>query len=138
MPLAHPPGRSPYRAPWVQSVQPTFLPGLAGLGAFLLMDRVTVHGGYWDFYGSSQTSFGITLFPVMIGIGALFYNASSPVGWVLFGGGMLVIFAGIIANLRVHFQATSLFATLMILGSLAAGIGLIIKALRPHGEKKDG
>ncbi len=112
--------------------------GLTGLGAYLFMDRVTVHGGYWNFYGSSQTSFGITLFPVMIGIGALFYNGKSPLGWILFVGGMLAIFAGIIANLQVHFRSTTLTATLIILGLLAAGIGLMLKALRPHGTKGDG
>ena len=109
--------------------------GLAIVGAYLLMDRITVHGGYWAFYGSSSTSFGITLIPVMLGVGMLFYNGSSILGWVLFAGGLLAIFAGVIASLQIHFQSTSLTNTLIILGLIAGGVGLILRALAPVGAR---
>jgi uncharacterized protein len=52
---------------------------------------------------------------------------------------VIIILAGILMNLRIYFQPTSLFNTLMMLGLLAAGVGLIIKSIRPHlreGEKE--
>src|SRR5687768_13865666 len=84
-----------------------FLIGFALLcvGGYLLMDRVSVHGGYWSFFGSAQSSFGVTLIPLLIGIAMLFYNGRSAFGWFLTGGGMLVLFAGVIANLQIHFRA---------------------------------
>lgn len=103
---------------------------LAIVGGYLLMQRVTVYGGYWSFYGDQ--SFGVTLIPALLGVGALFYNGRSALGWLLFGGGMLIIFTGIIANMNIHFQPTSLFDTLTMLFLLVAGIGLIIRSLASH------
>jgi len=107
--------------------------GMAVVGLYLLFDRVTVTGGYWAFgsYGQDR-SFGLTLIPVMAGVGALFYNGRSVLGWLLFGGGLLAIVAGVIANLQMHFQPSSLVNTLIILGLLSGGVGLFFKALRPH------
>lgn len=106
--------------------------GLAGLGAYLLMDRVTVYGGFWSFYGmDSRGSFGVTLLPVLFGLGTLFYDGRSKLGWLLFVGGLLVILAGIIASMEIYFQATSLPVTLIILFTMVAGVGLILRSLRP-------
>lgn len=104
---------------------------LTAVGGYLLMDRVTVHGGYWHWFGSHQSSFGVTLIPLLIGIGMLFYNGKSVIGWFLTLGGLAVLFAGILANLRIHFQATSLFNTMVMLVLIMAGLGLMLRALRP-------
>lgn len=111
--------------------------GLAIVGGYLLLDRVTVSGGYWGWFGSYQNAFGITLIPLVIGIGLLFYDGRSVAGTVLAYGGLLVILAGVIANLRIHFQPTSLFQTLVILAMLAGGVGLMARAART-GEPARG
>jgi hypothetical protein len=60
----------------------------------------------------------------------LFYNGRSLPGWLLTSGGALIILVGIVANLHIYFQPTSLFDTLMMLGALAAGVGLVARSLR--------
>jgi uncharacterized protein len=97
-------------------------------GAYLLLTRVSVVSGGWHFYG--YNAFGMSLFPLLIGIGMLFYNGRSIPGWLLTGGGALIILVGIVANLHIYFQPTSLFDTLMMLGALAAGVGLVARSLR--------
>ena len=57
----------------------------------------------------------------------------SIAGWLLTFAGVVIIFVGIIANLGVYFQATSLFNTLLMLVLLAGGIGLVARSLRAHG-----
>lgn len=111
---------------------PIFILGFALLcvGAYLLLDRVSVHGGYWSWFGSAGSSFGVTLIPLLIGVGMLFYDGKSALGWILAGAGALVIFAGIIANLQIHFRATSLFNTLVMLVLIVAGLGLMSRSLR--------
>jgi hypothetical protein len=104
------------------------------VGGYLLLDRVSVFGGYWTFFGSSQTSFGVTLIPLLLGIGMLFYNGKSFFGWLLTGGGFLILFAGVIANMQIHFQRTSLFNTLVMLVLIMAGVGMIVRSLRPVGS----
>ncbi len=99
-------------------------------GAYLLTDRVTVASGYWSLWG--YNAFGLSLMPLVFGIGILFFNGRSIAGWVLLFVGIVVIFTGIIANLHIYFQPTSLFNTVMMLTLLAGGIGLIARALRSH------
>src|SRR5688572_6082696 len=113
-----------------------FLFGFALLcvGGYLLMDRVSVHGGYWQFFGSAQTSFGVTLIPLLLGVGMLFYNGASKAGWFLTVAGLLILFAGVIANLQIHFRNTSLFNTMVMLVMIMAGMGLMVRALRPVGS----
>ena len=107
-----------------------FFGGLAMViaGGYLLLTRVSVISGGWSFYG--YNAFGLTLFPLLIGIGVLFYNGRSIVGWFLTLGGALIILVGIVANLRIYFQPSSLFDTLMMLGLLAGGLGLVARSLR--------
>lgn len=103
---------------------------MACVGGYLLTNQVTVAGSYWSFYGTS--TFGITLIPMLIGIGMLFWSGKSIVGWLLTVAGALFIVAGVIANLHIYFQPTSLFNTIVMLVLLAGGIGLIARAIRPH------
>ena len=108
----------------------TFFAGLALViaGGYLLLARVSVVSGGWHFYG--YDAFGLSLFPLLIGIGVLFYDGRSILGWFLTGAGTLIIFVGIVSNLRIYLQPTSLFDTLMMLGALAGGIGLVARSLR--------
>jgi uncharacterized protein len=103
---------------------------MAVAGAYLLTSRVVVTTGFWNFWG--QYSFGLTLIPLLAGIGLVFFNGRSFLGWMLVIVGAVIIFAGIIANLNIYFQPTSLFNTVMMLILLAGGLGLIARAVRVH------
>jgi hypothetical protein len=107
----------------------SFLMGLimTCLGAYLLTNQVTVAGGYWNFHGTN--SFGVTLIPLLFGIALLFWNSRSWAGWLLTAAGALFIFAGVIANLHIYFQPTSLFQTLVMLILLVGGLGLVARSL---------
>ena len=104
--------------------------GMAVAGAYMLTERVTVTSSYWSLWGHS--AFGLSLLPLVIGIGLLFYNGKSIAGWLLTFAGAVIILAGIIMNLQIYFQATSLFSTIVMLVLLAGGIGLVARSLRPH------
>jgi hypothetical protein len=105
--------------------------GMAVAGGYMLTERVTVTSGYWSMWGHS--AFGLALLPLVIGVGLLFYNGRSIAGWLLTFAGAVIILAGIITNLQIYFQATSLFSTIVMLVLLAGGIGLVARSLRPHG-----
>jgi len=103
---------------------------LACVGAYLLTSHVTVVGSYWSFWGGN--SFGLTLIPMLIGVGLLFRDGRSIAGWLLAIAGALFIVAGVIANMHIYFQQTSLFNVILMLVLLVAGLGLIARAMRPH------
>lgn len=106
--------------------------GLALAGAYLLLDRVQVTIGYWLWWGPS--SFGLTLVPLLLGIGLLFFNGRSIAGWVLSGGGVIIVFAGILTNLRLILVRTSLFEFLVMCVLFVGGLGLIARSLRSSGD----
>jgi hypothetical protein len=113
----------------------TFLLGLimAIAGGYLLFHQVQVTGGYWGWmgYGGAGHSFGITLLPVLFGIGILFVNGKSVIGRLLTFGGAIVIVTGVIANLDIQFRQTSLWNVMTMLVLLVGGIGLIFRSVHP-------
>lgn len=107
-----------------------FLLGLlmAAGGAYLLTSRVTVSSGFWAFFG--RETFGLTLLPFVFGMGLLFFNGRSVLGWLLTAGGAFIIFLGILMNLQIFFAPTSLFHTIVMLILLAGGLGLVARSLK--------
>jgi hypothetical protein len=97
-------------------------------GGYLLLQQVTVSSGAWQIWG--YNAFGLSLVPLLIGIGMVFFDGTSKLGWVLTALGALIILLGIITNLTIFFRPTSLYNTLIILGLLAGGIGLIARSVR--------
>ena len=110
-----------------------FLLGLAMAvaGGYMLISRVTVTGGLWNLGG--YNTFGLSLVPLIFGIGIVFFNGRSIIGWLLVFIGSVIILAGIIMNLQIYFQPTSLFNTIVMLVLFAGGIGLLAKSVRAHG-----
>nr|MDQ3012165.1 hypothetical protein [Acidobacteriota bacterium] len=109
-----------------------FLGGLAMAvaGGYLLTNQVSVTSGYWRPWG--YNGFGLSLIPLLIGIGMLFFNGRSIIGWLLTLAGAVIILVGILANLDIYFRETSLFNTVLMLVLLAGGIGLVARSLRAH------
>jgi hypothetical protein len=101
---------------------------MAAGGGYLLFNQVTVTSGFWQLWG--YNAFGISLIPLLIGIGLLFFDGRSKLGWLLTAFGALIILLGILSNLTIFFRPTSLFNTLIILALLAGGLGLIARSLR--------
>src|ERR1700722_3562419 len=109
---------------------------LTCVGGYLLSNQVSVVGSYWSFYGGN--TFGITLLPMLIGVGILFWSGRSLVGWLLTIAGALFIIAGVIANMHIYFRPTSLFNTLVMLIMFVGGLGLMARALRPYRGRTGG
>lgn len=108
----------------------SFLLGLAMAvaGGYLFLRNVNVSTGYWTVWG--YNGFGLSLFPLLAGIGTLFFNGKSKIGWLFTFAGAIIIFVGIIASLNVYFATTNLFNTLTMLILLVGGIGLIARSLK--------
>jgi predicted membrane channel-forming protein YqfA (hemolysin III family) len=103
---------------------------MAGIGTYLFLNQVQVHTSWGNLWGFN--SFGLSLVPLLVGVGFLFYNGRSVPGWILTLLGFGIILAGILMNLDIYFKPTSLYNTLIMLILLAGGLGLILKSLRPQ------
>lgn len=101
---------------------------MAVAGAWLLTQQVTVSSGTWTLWG--VPAFGLSLLPFLLGVGLLFFDGKSVLGWLLTLAAVVIILVGVLVNLRIYFRPTSLFDTLVMLGLLAGGLGLIARSLR--------
>ena len=110
----------------------TFIAGfvMACAGGYLFTSRVMVATSPWTLFGFN--AFGLTLIPLLAGIFLLFFNGRSVLGWLLAIGALAMVGAGILMNLQVYFQPTSLFNTLVMLTLLAGGLGLVARSLLPR------
>jgi hypothetical protein len=99
-------------------------------GGYLITNQVTVTSGFWSYFGPH--TFGLTLLPLIVGAGVLFFDGSSRLGWALTLGGALVLILGVLMNLQIYFQPISLFHTLIMFALLAGGLGLLARSLRPR------
>jgi len=122
----------------------TFLLGfaLACAGAWLLTDQVVVSGDYFASFmvpvvNYRMNSFGLSLVPFIIGIGFLFFDGKSILGWLLTIAGLVIILAGILMSLHIYFRPTSLFNTLIMLVLLFGGLGLIIRSFKSNQKAPD-
>ena len=97
-------------------------------GGYLLTDQVMVTSGAWRWGGYNV--FGLSLVPLLFGIGLLFVNGRSIAGWLLTLAGTVIIFVGILAHLEIYFRPTSLFNTLLMLILFIGGLGLVARSLR--------
>ncbi len=50
---------------------------------------------------SGYNTFGLSLIPLVFGIGILFFNGKSIIGWLLLVIGVVIIFTGILMNLQI-------------------------------------
>ena len=109
-----------------------FIVGLAMTiaGGYMLVSRVIVSSGFWNWGGYS--SFGLSLVPLIFGIAFVFFNGKSIIGWILIFASAIIIGSGILMNLQIYFQPTSLFNTIIMLVLFAGGIGLIARAVMAH------
>ena len=72
--------------------------------------------------------------PLLIGVGVLFFDGKSKIGWILTVGGFLTILAAVLMSLSIHWAPTSLFNTLLMFGLLAGGLGLVARSLRAYPD----
>ena len=120
----------------------TFLLGFLMLccGIYLLLNNIVVSNNWAGFgvsffhMGTFNVTSGTILLPIIFGIGIVFYNGKSLLGWLLCGGGLAALVAGVIMNTHIYFKSTSLFDTLCIFILAVGGLGLILKSIRPESK----
>jgi hypothetical protein len=121
-----------------------FLLGLLMMcgGFYMLLNSIVISSGFgfgarlysvsaWG--GSYGVTTGMILIPFMIGIGLIFYQGKSLLGWCLSIGSIAALIMGVIASLRFSFRGMSAFDLIVILILAIGGLGLFLRSLRTGG-----
>jgi len=115
-------------------------------GFYLLMQSIIVTRSFglgmglfhFGFFGGPVTvTSGMILIPLIFGIGMVFYNCRSVLGWALAIGSLAALVAGVLMNLQLTIRTMTLFDLLTILVLFIGGIGLFIRSLRSHGRTEE-
>jgi hypothetical protein len=119
-----------------------FLIGLVMMvaGGYLFLNAIHIsygfHMGYRLYsFGGFHLTGGMTLFPLIFGIGFIFYNSRSIIGWLLTIASLVMLGAGIIAGIRFNLHGMSAFDLIMIFILLFGGLGLFLSSLRNFEER---
>jgi len=117
-----------------------FLVGMALMagGLFLIFQNTVISSGFSlvEIIGFTPPT-GVIIIPLLLGIGILFFNGKSWLGWLLTILGLVTIVLGIIMGLRMYFKPTTLYQGLIMFGMTAAGAGLFLKALVGKNSSSD-
>ncbi len=105
------------------------------IGGYLLLNQIQVSSGFFSwryglFGGVDISAFGVTLIFFLIGVGFIFVNGRSKIGWLLTSSSFLLILIGVLSTLRVYLRTTSLYILLAILILFVGGLGLMARSLR--------
>ncbi len=109
--------------------------GMTIAGGFLFVNHIQVGHSYRFGYFFGRNAHGLILLPLIVGIGFMFFNSKSIVGWGLTGGGALIIFLSVITSLRLSFPRTSLYSFLVMMVLLVGGLGLVLRSLRERKQE---
>lgn len=106
-------------------------------GMYLLLNSIAVHSSFgWGArlfgIGGAGVTGGMLLIPFIFGVGLVFYNARSVLGWLLAGGAVVALVFGVLASLAFSLRGMSAFELLAILVLAVGGIGLLLRSLRPQ------
>jgi uncharacterized protein len=103
-------------------------------GFYLLLRSISVssHWGLgsslYQWGGFSLTS-GMVLIPFIFGIGFIFFNGRSLVGWLLTLGSSSALILGVIASVDFRFRQMTAFDLITILVLAIGGLGLFLRSL---------
>lgn len=116
-----------------------FLIGLIMIiaGGYLFLNAIHIrhafHLGYRLYsFGTFNLTSGMVLIPFIFGIGLIFYNYKSILGWLLTAASLIMLGFGIISSLQFQLQDMSAFELMTILVLLIGGIGLFISSFRTY------
>lgn len=106
-------------------------------GGYLLLDAIRVASVFrWNLSLYSWGGVGLTTGSILIvfvfGVGFLFYNFRSLVGWALTAGSLVALIFGILRRLQFHLEPISLFDLLLMLVLLFGGVGFFLSSFREY------
>ncbi len=122
---------------------------LAGLALYLFFDSVyvTSGGGGWisgwmggmgGIGGMMQTSsHGLIFVPLLLGVVALFYDATKSWAWGLLWVGLAIVVVEIMSRLEFRFSMKTSHLMLLLV-MLGAGIGLVLRSFREDSQSGGG
>lgn len=125
-----------YNAGGTEGGTGSFILGLVMMvaGGYLLLRGITVRPSFGMGHnmfsiGGFPVTTGMVLVPFAFGIGMIFYNGRSLIGWFLAIASIVALVVGVIASIHFNLIGMSAFDLIVIITLLVGGIGLFLRSL---------
>ena len=103
---------------------------LLAAGIFIIMKNTYVGLSWYQWrIGGFGMPTGAILLPLFVGIGLLFFNSKSIIGWIVTVVGIVIIILSIILSVQIRFATTSMYMFVLMFGCTFAGAGLLLRSL---------
>ena len=117
----------------------TFLIGLimACGGFYLLLNSIVIRASFglgyrvYSFGGYGITS-GMIMIPFLFGVGMVFYDRRSSLGWLLTVGSVVALIFGVLSTVNFSLRGMSAFDLMLTLVLAFGGVGLLLRSLSDH------
>ncbi len=114
----------------------TFLIGLIMTcgGFYLLLNAIVIRANFglgyrvYSFGGYGITS-GMIMIPFLFGVGMIFYDRRSSIGWLLTVGSVVALIFGVLSTVNFSMRGMSAFDLMVILVLAFGGVGLLLRSL---------
>ena len=108
-------------------------------GFYLLLNSISVTSSFGsgarlfhlsNFGMNYDVTGGMVMIPFIFGIGMVFYNGKSILGWMLTVGSVSSLIFGVISSIRFRFVSMSAFDLMVILVLAIGGMGILFRSLK--------
>ena len=112
-------------------------------GFYLLFNAITVTSNFGmgmrlyslPAFGSRYgVTTGMVLIPFIIGIGLVFYNGRSVIGWILSVGSITALIFGVIASIQLNLRTMTAFELITILVLSIGVTGLFFRSFKAFDD----
>ena len=103
--------------------------GYLFLRSIIVSNNFSFGGGLYSIGGFNLTT-GMILVPFVFGIGMIFFNSRSILGWALTLASLIMLLFGVVSSIEMRLMRMSAFELFLILVLLIGGIGLFLRSIK--------
>lgn len=104
--------------------------GLIAVGVLMVLHNIQISTGFMHLLGFGGGGSGFIILSVIVGIGIMFYDFKNKLGWLLAGGGLVVLLFVLLSQLTMYFAHMSLLGFILMFLPLAVGGAMLAKGMR--------
>lgn len=110
-------------------------------GFYMLLNAITVSSNFglssrlFGMGNNFSVTGGMIMIPFIFGIGLVFFNSKSILGWLFTLGSMTALIFGVISSVRFNLRAMTSFELIVILVLAVGGLGLFLRSLKKIDAK---
>lgn len=100
------------------------------LALLMVFNHTHIGTGMMTLLGFGHSGGGFLMMPILVGIGFLFYDYKNKLGWLLTGGGIVLLLFAILSQLVIYFPHLTLLSFIFMFMPMAIGIALLAKGIQ--------